>query len=418
MNRLWYGMAMGLAAAAGTSAVAVQSCGTDEPCTVEAQASVEVALVDLNGDVLEANSVWYSAKADDGQEDVETPLRADCIDDACTYWVAGRELPGSFEIGAAACGEVQTRTVDVAMDDSDCNVGTERVEFRFDCDARTQLVDGMPPPPPGGEQLDGCSPDPAPSVRVTVVDAETGSLRPVERVGYSMVPFSEQEFDLPAAPTAARARHRPAEGSGWCASDLCDVWHVGQEAVGRFTVWAEGCDSRTETVSVDVARAACHVETQDVLLTLDCEAPAPVSRSTLVDEPRPPGPTCTLEARPSLVVEPVDAITGDPMAATAAGYSRRPFLEEGMSARGDDAPRPTTASVGCESGVCDEFRLGSELAGRFEVWVEACGERSEPVEVEVPMTEDGCHVQTQTVQIELECSGCTPPHEHGHLARR
>lgn len=426
MNRIYYGIGAGLFAAIGGGAVAVQSCAPDDTCTLEAQPSVEVALVDRDGNALTANSVWFVAHATDGQEDIVTPLRAECVDEACTYWTAGHELPGGFEVTAAACGDVQSREVTVAMDDADCHVATQRIEFQYDCDAETILATS-PMPPTGAEELEQCTLDPAPSVRVKVVDAETGMLRPVARVGYARGAFSEQELDEPnpPAPTSARAAHTPETGLGWCASDMCDVWNVGREEIGRFTVWAEACDTRTEQVTVDVKPGTCHVDTQDVVLTLDCSAPPPSAVPPAGEEKEletgplpPPSPLCSREARPSILLETVDAKTGEPMGASAAGFSRLPFLETELDVDAVDEPRPTTASIACETGLCDEFRLGTELEGRFSVWAEACGERSEAVAVEVPKTEDGCHVETQTVKVELECRGCFPPHEHRQLARR
>lgn len=109
---------------------------------------------------------------------------------------------------------------------------------------------------------------------------------------------------------------------------------------------------------------------------------------------------CTMEARASVQVSVVDQ----------NGLALVPSSAEFRFNGGDPQP------VECMSGeaACSEFVVGWEQAGTFSVTASYEGEvegdpccwynDNQTVEVEVGMTEDECHVETQQITITLDTS--------------
>jgi hypothetical protein len=179
-----------------------------------------------------------------------------------------------------------------------------------------------------------------------------------------------------------------------CLDAVCSAWIAGWETEGVIEVRATLCGHEyVERVEVPMDELGCHVETQEVDIGVDprdCPATQPPATS-------PPPTTCSLEARPSVLVSVARRVPGGliPFAPTAVHAQWRAV----------DATAPQTVSGRCLDEGCTRWALGHEQAGTFDVRVEACGETFGQ-EVEVGKTADGCHVETQQITVLVENAAC------------
>jgi hypothetical protein len=110
---------------------------------------------------------------------------------------------------------------------------------------------------------------------------------------------------------------------------------------------------------------------------------------------------CTKEARASAIVQFIDSSSG----------SSAPMFVEASSVWfefTDDAGSHETQRAQCLDENCTEWILGYERPGTYEIHATVCGQEYTSRAVTVGMTEDGCHVETEWVQIEVDSSTCRP----------
>ncbi len=145
------------------------------------------------------------------------------------------------------------------------------------------------------------------------------------------------------------------------------TYTCGAELAGDLTISMEASGFAAEDLDVTVAADECHVISQQITHTM-----------MAVD--------CTLDARPSVEVTVSDE-DGAPIADAAVGYV---------------SPND---EIGAESIDCfpldGVFYCGEEVAGELEVFAEAAGFIAQSDVVTVGMTEDGCHVVTETLDFVL-----------------
>ncbi|MFO7566837.1 MAG: hypothetical protein R6X02_29610 [Enhygromyxa sp.] len=109
---------------------------------------------------------------------------------------------------------------------------------------------------------------------------------------------------------------------------------------------------------------------------------------------------CTLEARASAIVQFVDSSTGSsapvlvPASKVWFEFSDETGLHESQRAQ-------------CLDENCTEWLLGYERPGSYVVHATVCGQEYTQT-ISVGMTDDGCHVDTQWIKIEVDSSTCRP----------
>lgn len=104
---------------------------------------------------------------------------------------------------------------------------------------------------------------------------------------------------------------------------------------------------------------------------------------------------CTLEARPSAIVQLVDergAVIADPSAAVSYTF-------------GDDT---TLTPATCLGPDCQRRVTGHERTGHLRITAEACGGTG-VTDVDVAMTPDGCHVETRYPRLTVSGADCELP---------
>lgn len=109
---------------------------------------------------------------------------------------------------------------------------------------------------------------------------------------------------------------------------------------------------------------------------------------------------CTMEARPSVVVKILDE-TGAPMSADSVWFEHTP----------DDANETFRASqrAECADEDCTEWVVGREMTGNFTVHANVCGQMFHERGIQVGMTDDDCHVETEEVVFMAEpCAAVDP----------
>lgn len=110
---------------------------------------------------------------------------------------------------------------------------------------------------------------------------------------------------------------------------------------------------------------------------------------------------CTLEARPSAVVQFVDTST-DSSAPIFVGADSVTFSVK------DDTGKEKRIDAECLDEDCTEWALGYEKPGLYKVKAQVCGKQYH-AKFEVGMTEDGCHVETVWEKIEVDSTRCPDP---------
>lgn len=200
-----------------------------------------------------------------------------------------------------------------------------------------------------------------------------------------------------------------------CMDDECTEWMLGTGAAGSYEYHAKVCGRQFDaSVSVELNDGGCEVDTQLVDLsvsTVDCPGlqapespelptPPPPTDSTMDDVLKwqiPSGPTCTLEARFSVVASLYTERNGRMV---PIGTNRAYFIHDPHAGDpGEEIPAM------CLDQACTRFGAGLELEGRIVVGAEACGQSVE-ASFEVGRTADGCHVETQFATLKFDAVAC------------
>jgi hypothetical protein len=157
----------------------------------------------------------------------------------------------------------------------------------------------------------------------------------------------------------------------------CQSWDDGTYVCGyedsgsiEATVKADGYLEASVVVEVPMDDSGCHVVSQSATLTLEAD---------VVD--------CTEEVRPSVEVS---------LSASDGGALSNPVVEWGRP-NADMAPQPCSPSG--EVWFC-----GEEAPGELEITGWADGFPASTALVNVEMTADGCHVETEALSLILNSS--------------
>jgi hypothetical protein len=228
-----------------------------------------------------------------------------------------------------------------------------------------------------------CIREDRPSVIAHILSIEGGVTRPVtaSAVTYDFLGHARSPDSADGSFTA-----RPLRDRGYCLDSACTTWALGVDQAGLFDIEVEAC-GQTLSQRVDVAfdEDACHAETEEIAVVVDCDEPRPVVAQ----------PTCDAGARPSVFVyvarEHDDYLEAVPV-------ERVWYEHEGRVA---DA---SCAGVDID-GECPVWIAGWELEGRFRIFTEWCDTIVSET-VAVGMTEDGCHVATEFVVLPVSTRGC------------
>ena len=188
-----------------------------------------------------------------------------------------------------------------------------------------------------------------------------------------------------------------------CGDEECNDWLLGNGQGGTFEIHAKVCGAQVDkTVTVELNDEGCEVDTQIIQVPVDTAActdiRAPETNPVPPDLDLKSGKTCTLEARPSVLVTVVNRVE-DMMIPV---HPDRVFYNWD----GDTSGR--TSSGICLNETCSQFAAGWEQAGVFTVGAEVCGKTSR-TQVTVGKTHDDCHVETEFVLLEADVSGCNKP---------
>lgn len=152
-------------------------------------------------------------------------------------------------------------------------------------------------------------------------------------------------------------------------TETCEEGEAGQyacgaEMAGELTISIEADGFEAEEVDVAVESDECHVLPEQLTHTLSAVG-------------------CTTEERASVVVQVYDD-AGARIASAEAHYT----------------PPDTDGIEPCEP-VGDAFWCGAEIPGEIEVLVDAEGYTSHAEVVDVALTPDGCHVETESLDVVL-----------------
>ncbi len=177
-----------------------------------------------------------------------------------------------------------------------------------------------------------------------------------------------------------------------CYDAACTRYVLGYETPGTYEIRASVCgQDHLARAVVDMTADGCHVDTEEIEIMVDGDGCAEDDGPVLDS-----GPACTLEARPSMVIELFDPdkgtiveVEGDSVYATPKGES-------------------TAIAGSCLNENCSVWSVGLEQPGSFTVHADVCGETS-TMDVTVPMTPDECHVDTQYLLMEVDSSACPLP---------
>jgi hypothetical protein len=182
-------------------------------------------------------------------------------------------------------------------------------------------------------------------------------------------------------------------GRPQCMNDGCSEWMLGYEKPGTYEIHATVCGQEyVNTLEVGMTEDGCHVATEWARFEVDSSLCPPVDK--VATEVRAPEP-CSLEGRYSVIVQ---VGKGEGEVLTPVPTTSRYFKWSG------DADQRKWPGL-CLDQDCTQFAAGIEQAGRFEVGAEVCGEVVAQT-VAVEKTADGCHVDTQLVNLVVKGDGC------------
>lgn len=151
-------------------------------------------------------------------------------------------------------------------------------------------------------------------------------------------------------------------------------WSCGEEFVGTLDIQAgaDGHDTVVQSVTTALTADECHVDTQEISIEL----------------PKSDEVACTEEERPAVIVN----LTSDTEADAALENQRVTWVDVDT----DMLP------IDCERGSGDSWSCAPETVGNLRVVATADYHHDESRDVTTVLTADGCHVQTQTLDIEMK----------------
>jgi hypothetical protein len=114
--------------------------------------------------------------------------------------------------------------------------------------------------------------------------------------------------------------------------------------------------------------------------------------------------TCETDPQPSAIVRfwTQDGSARVPVQGDSVRFQVHPT---GGDPQADLATPPALQNGRCLDRACSEWALGSDQAGRLQIWAEAC-ERSYTAEATVELDALACHAVTQYVDIEVDDALC------------
>ncbi len=204
-----------------------------------------------------------------------------------------------------------------------------------------------------------------------------------------------------------RASHR-----GECLDDECTEWVVARELTGIFDVHASACGALTHETGIHVGMTddECHVDTQEITMVMEA---CPHPGNTVAANP---GKVCTTDLKASVVVHVMDGEGDDAseVSADAVWFGVVPNTDDkNLQPEEREPPEidPTQDEAvyrhlaDCMNEDCSEWFAGWEKPGHYYVFGRTCGSVVS-AEVDVPMTDDGCHVDTQHVTLVANETKC------------
>lgn len=192
-----------------------------------------------------------------------------------------------------------------------------------------------------GNQAEICDDLAVWSVNLTVVDA-AGAALPDAQVTYAV----------------------DGEDLGACEQLEGAAWGCGVEVAGEFVITTTLAGYTTDTTEVTVAKGTCHVvgTTRQVILADGCDdTPHAAVRVNLSTQSGADVQNAVVEYRPT--------------------------------------DEDTAARLECDANLGSWFCGWDDLSGSFEVYASADGFSEVTESVTVPATADGCHPDTQTVDL-------------------
>lgn len=197
-----------------------------------------------------------------------------------------------------------------------------------------------------------------------------------------------------------------------CMDDECTEWMLGDGAPGTYAYHASVCGQQYDaSVTLELNDGGCEVDTQMVELPVNGCADMREPESSQPPQAGDPELTltqkvCTLEARPSVLVNVVGQVGSRlvPLPAEHAVY------EVHQPPKPEHPPHSNRGELPgiCLNEACSVFAAGFETTGDFEISAEVCGEVVR-TRATVGKTSNGCHVETQHVQLMGDASKCKDP---------
>jgi hypothetical protein len=174
-------------------------------------------------------------------------------------------------------------------------------------------------------------------------------------------------------------------------------WMLGAGRPGTYTYHAKVCGQQYDSeVTLDLNEEGCEVDTEMVELAVDAASCVQArAAEPTEDELDVTTKVCTLEARASVIANVVAEIDGRKVPVP----TDRVFYVWSGEPNGREMPGV------CINEDCSQFVAGWEKEGDFTVGVEVCGAVAR-ASATVGKTSNGCHVETQSVRIVADASGC------------
>jgi hypothetical protein len=392
------------------------ACPTETECTLEARPSVIVQTMERHADgsltPTKADAVTYVVNP---HPSVEAPRNlpeaadatevAECSDADCTEWIAGREQPGEFTVTAEVCGKKFTDVALVEMTDDDCHVNTETLVMEVDRSMCAEKGRG------DNNTLAATGPTCTLELRPSVI------VQTFRQVDDMVIPTKPDKlvWSYSAGPRKTQ--------EATCADDECTIFYGPWEESGSFVFEATYCGTTLER-AVTVERDACHVETENLLITFDSFA-----ESCLDNQPdlppikppttRPDGPdgfTQPNKPPPRPPVPPNHNLDG----ACVESAMRAPAFVARTFKQVDDMLIPVRAEsltfttehnaddtwkAECMDDGCSQWKGANRGASHYIATAKVCGVDTE-ITFEVEAAADGCGVITEFPYIAVDTRGC------------
>jgi len=236
-------------------------------------------------------------------------------------------------------------------------------------------------------------------VHVTGVDGQEVHPEQIDFVRYRLVNQN---------PQADTSDQQPAT-EAFCIDADCREWVLGAGEAGLFEIEASYCGRlQTTTVPVDSAEDSETIAAEEVTFAFNpalCQGTTDTNPLPKQGNEDPQGAEldtdetiCDMRAHPSAYVY-IARRFGDFLKVEPVDELQWRYVDDGeMTVETGDCRHPS------EDG-CGAWSVGWEQPGRIEVFTEWCGTEVSKT-IFVPMTDDGCHVETQYVTLLVETTGC------------